>query len=147
MLSDPPPTSRDGPWKRLVGESFVPIPALEETQMAHHLTERLRACIKACRSCHDICIETISHCLMQGGTHASPEHMRTLMDCAQICETSADFMLRESELHPHVCAACAEVCERCAVSCESLGGAEMKRCAEECRRCANQCRAMSQAVS
>jgi hypothetical protein len=82
-----------------------------------------------------------------GGKHAAADHIRTLMDCAQICETSADFMVRGSDLHAHTCAACAAVCEACAVSCERLGGAEMKRCAEECRRCADSCRAMSQALS
>ena len=112
-----------------------------------HQNQDMRNCIEACQSCHEVCLETIEHCLTMGGKHAAPEHIRTLMDCAQICETSADFMLRGSDLHAHTCAACAAVCEACAVSCEQLGGAEMKRCAEECRRCADSCRAMSQALS
>ena len=112
-----------------------------------HQNQDLQRCIEACQACHEICLEMITHCLSQGGKHASPDHIRTLIDCAQICETSADFMIRDSALHPHICRACAEVCERCAVSCEQLGGAEMKRCAEECRRCADECRKMSQALS
>ena len=115
--------------------------------MAQHQTAEMRACIDACQSCHDICIETLQHCLTTGGKHAAPDHIRTLMDCVRICETSADFMLRGSPLHVHTCAACAAVCEACAASCDQLGGAEMKRCAEECRRCADSCRAMSQALS
>jgi hypothetical protein len=107
----------------------------------------MQSCIDACQACHEVCIETIQHCLKMGGKHASPEHIRTLMDCVQICETSADFMLRQSELHAHTCAACAAVCDRCAASCDALGGAEMKNCAEACRRCADECRRMAQAVS
>ena len=29
--------------------------------------------------------------------------VRLLLDCAEICRTSADFMIRGSELHPHIC--------------------------------------------
>jgi hypothetical protein len=112
-----------------------------------HQNASMQQCLETCQSCHNVCIETIEHCLAKGGKHADPEHIRTLTDCAQICETSADFMLRGSQLHTHTCAACAAVCERCAVSCEQLGGAEMKACAEECRRCADSCRAMSEAMS
>jgi hypothetical protein len=115
--------------------------------MAHREDPDMRKCIEACQSCHEICLETVEHCLTQGGKHAAPDHIRTLMDCAQICETSADFMIRGSDLHSHTCHACAAICEQCAVSCEQLPGPEMKACAEECRRCADECRAMSQAIS
>jgi hypothetical protein len=113
-------------------------------EMATHQNQDMRSCIDACQSCHEVCIETIAHCLQMGGKHAEPAHIRLLMDCAEICQTSANFMVRGSDLHQHTCAACAEVCERCAVSCEQLGGAEMKRCADECRKCADECRRMAQ---
>lgn len=112
-----------------------------------HQNEELQNCIEVCQACHNVCLETITYCLTTGGKHAAPEHIRTLIDCAQICDTSADFMLRGSALHPQICRVCAEVCERCAESCEQVGGLEMKRCADECRRCADECRAMSQALS
>jgi hypothetical protein len=108
-----------------------------------HINSEMRACIEACGSCHDVCIETLTHCLTMGGRHAEAGHIGTLLDCAQICETSADFMLRGSALHAEVCDACADVCDACAESCATLEGAEMKRCADECRRCAEQCRAMA----
>ena len=114
--------------------------------MTHHSGE-MQKCIDVCQSCHDTCLEMITHCLTEGGKHAAPEHIKTLIDCAQICETSADFMLRGSALHAHTCRACADVCDRCAASCEQIGGAEMKRCADECRRCAEECRRMAQALA
>ena len=103
----------------------------------------MRSCIDACQSCHEVCVETITHCLSMGGEHVEAEHMRTLADCAQICATSADFMLRGSSSHPDVCDVCADICDECAESCEALKGAEMKRCADQCRRCAESCREMA----
>ncbi len=113
--------------------------------MAHVNTE-MRACIDACQSCHAVCVETLNHCLTMGGKHTEKEHVTTMLDCAQICATSADFMLRGSSLHAATCLACAEVCEACADSCDALGGAEMKRCATECRACAEECRKMAAAA-
>jgi hypothetical protein len=110
-----------------------------------HISSDVRACIEACQSCHAVCIETLTHCLTMGGEHAEAQHIRTLLDCAQICATSADFMLRGSPMHGSVCDVCADVCNECAASCADLDGPEMQRCAEECRRCAEHCREMAKA--
>ena len=82
-----------------------------------------------------------------GDEHADPKHIRTLLDCAQACETSRDFMLRGSDLHSKTCGVCADACERCAESCERLGGEEMERCAEICRSCAESCHEMAGATA
>ena len=104
----------------------------------------MQQCIEECLSCHRVCLETVTYCLQQGGKHAEATHIQTLLDCAEICQTSANFMLRSSELHGRTCAACAEVCERCAESCEQMGEDEqMRACAEACRRCADSCRQMA----
>lgn len=108
-----------------------------------HVDTAMRTCIDACQACHAVCLETVQHCLDMGGKHAEAAHITTLLDCAQICATSADFMLRGSSSHAATCLACAEVCETCAESCDTLDGAEMKRCADECRRCAEECRTMA----
>ena len=80
--------------------------------------------------------------------HAEPAHIRLLSDCAEICQTSANFMLRGSELHSRTCGVCAEVCERCATECDRMGDdAQMKVCADMCRRCAESCRQMSTAMA
>jgi hypothetical protein len=70
----------------------------------HHLTPDMRQCIANCLDCHSLCVETAAHCLTMGGEHAGPKHQRLLHDCAQICQTSADFMLRTITRR---CAACA----------------------------------------
>jgi hypothetical protein len=118
--------------------------------MTHHLigdhaSEEMRRCIELCSDCHDACLETLSHCLGRGGEHAAPEHVRALLDCAQTCEASRDFMLRGSDLHGAMCGVCADACEHCAQSCEEIGAQDdvMRNCAELCRRCAESCRSMA----
>jgi hypothetical protein len=107
----------------------------------------MQSCIQICNECHRVCLETAQHCLQTGGAHARPDHIRTLLDCADICRTSADFMVRGSQHHAVTCRACAEICGVCADSCEQLGGADMERCAEVCRRCAESCARMAAAGS
>ena len=104
----------------------------------------MQQCIQECLNCHSICLATVAHCLEMGGTHASPQHIGLLLDCAEICQTSANFMLRGSALHTRTCGVCAEVCTRCAEECDRMGDdAQMRACAEQCRRCADSCRRMA----
>jgi hypothetical protein len=105
----------------------------------------LQPCIDACTDCSAICWQTAAHCLEKGGEHAQAQHIRLLLDCAAICRTSAEFMLRGSDLHDQTCAVCAEICDRCAESCEAMADRDqqMMACAEACRRCAEMCRRMA----
>lgn len=110
----------------------------------HDADSEMARCIDACHDCHWICLATVNHCLALGGRHAGREHVKTMLDCAEICATSAGFMSRGSEMHAAVCGVCAEICRRCAESCERMGDdAQMQRCAEACRRCAEMCAHMA----
>ncbi|MEX2304417.1 MAG: four-helix bundle copper-binding protein [Bryobacterales bacterium] len=113
--------------------------------MPHKIDNAMRECIRNCQECHAICTETVAHCLVKGGKHAGAEHIRLLLDCAEICATSADFMLRASPDHVRTCGVCAELCSQCAESCEQLGKGDqtMTQCAELCRRCAQSCEQMA----
>ena len=111
----------------------------------HAPSREMQECIDNCLNCHAICVQTAAHCLEMGGKHAAPEHIRLLQDCAQICATSADFMLRGSDLHRRTCGVCAEACRACAEDCERMAGNDelMRRCAEICRKCADSCERMA----
>lgn len=114
--------------------------------MTHHMhmTEEMKKCIQNCLDCYRACLETVMHCVTKGGKHAMPKHVRLLMECANICNTSANFMLVGSENHASVCEVCADICDQCAEECEEMADdAEMKACAEICRRCAESCRQMA----
>lgn len=116
-----------------------------ETERTVTQNTNTQECIDNCTECGRVCLETVIWCLQQGGDHAAPSHIRLLLDCAEICRTSADFMIRGSDFHAQTCGLCADICERCAESCGEMEGETMRRCAEVCRRCVESCRRMAEA--
>ena len=67
--------------------------AKQQTEVEHYFDD----CIANCTECHRVCLETMEYCLRMGGVgHAAPAHIRLFADCAQICQTNADFMMRLS---------------------------------------------------
>lgn len=116
----------------------------QAAQINQGISEQARRCIELCSDCHEMCVSAFAYCIGMEGQHAEEKHLRLLMDCAEICQTSADFMLRGSNFQYRVCGVCADICESCADSCESFrNDAEMKMCAELCQQCATICREMS----
>ena len=110
--------------------------------MPKHLSAEMQACIDACLKCHATCLGmAMNHCLETGGEHVAPPHFRLMMACAEICRTSAAFMLMGTDLHRKTCGLCAEICEQCARDCERLEG--MEDCVAACRKCAEECRRMA----
>jgi hypothetical protein len=108
----------------------------------HQMDPAMKACMDACHDCHVTCLNmAMNNCLEAGGRHAQPQHMKIMMDCAQICAVTIDFMARGSEHHQHICRECAEICRACATSCEALDG--MEECAAACNRCAEECEKMA----
>jgi hypothetical protein len=109
------------------------------------IPEAMQEGIAQCQECHSSCLALVNHCLELGGPHADPAHIGLLLDCAEICQTSANFMLRASERHQLTCRVCAEVCWACAEDCERMGAgdAPMLRCVDQCRRCAESCERMA----
>lgn len=110
--------------------------------MHHSQSPEMKACIDNCLACYRECLSTaMHHCLEIGGEHTTPHHFQLVMACAEICRTSAHFMLLGSEHHKHVCRECAEICTQCAEDCERIGG--MQECVDVCRRCAKSCEEMA----
>lgn len=107
-----------------------------------HTEQDMQACIEACNHCHQVCLQTaMNHCLEAGGKHVEADHFRIMMNCAEICQTSANFQLGSSPFHRCVCEVCAVVCEACAEDCENIGG--MDEYVKACRACADSCRKMA----
>jgi hypothetical protein len=104
----------------------------------------VRNCIDECVRCHEVCLSTVPYCLEQAGRHAEEAHITLLLDCAKICQTAVDFMLRGSDEQGRICAACAALCQRCAEDCDQFARDDvMHACAEVCRRGADSCEQMS----
>jgi hypothetical protein len=83
----------------------------------------------------------MNHCLITGGKHVETDHFRLILNCAEICQTSANFQLSGSAFHQHLCVLCAEICMACALSCEKIG--QMETCVEACQACAVSCQQMA----
>ena len=113
----------------------------------HSLSEPIQQCIQNCLDCHQVCLSTVTmYCLPQLGQHTEVDHICLLLDCAEICQTSANFMLHGSEFHTRTCEICAEICDRCATECEQFSNDDqMQTCAKACRHCASSCRQMAKA--
>jgi hypothetical protein len=109
-----------------------------------HGHDAMDECIEACLQCHVVCTMTAQYSLVQGGAYATVGHVGLLLDCAEICQTSANFMMRGSPYHAVTCGACAELCRACAEACRSAGDdEEMAHCAEVCDACAESCEQMA----
>jgi hypothetical protein len=104
----------------------------------------MEECIQDCLECHAMCLAGVGHSLDLDSALPQAEHIRLLLDCAEICQTSANFMLRGSDLHGLTCSVCAEVCDRCADACAVFTDDELLQdCADTCRTTAQSCRHMA----
>lgn len=118
---------------------------MHQSQVNPAISHEMAACIQNCLDCYSSCLATVPHCLTMGGEHASQSHITTLLECAELCQTSAHLMLVHSSHHYDVCGICAKACEGCAAECEGManGDQQMLACAETCRRCAKSCQQMA----
>lgn len=99
-------------------------------------------CTEQCLTCYQTCLkEAMQHCLAEGGAHVEQNHLRLMLNCAELCQVCANFMISGNPLHHHVCRACAAICKACADSCAAISG--METCADTCRRSSQSCEAMA----
>ena len=109
-----------------------------------HEHDAIQHCIEECLNCHAACTMTAQYVLGEGGEMADPGVVGVLLDCAEICQTSANFLLRGSPYHGSTCAACAEVCRACEEACRAFGDDEqLAHCADMCASCAESCEEMA----
>lgn len=109
-----------------------------------HEHDAMQECIEECLNCHAVCTMTAQHCLVKGGDHADVNVVGVLLDCAELCQVSANFMLRGSPFHAVTCAACAELCRACEEVCRAVSGDEqMDHCADVCASCGDACEQMA----
>lgn len=102
----------------------------------------LDQCIENCLDCYRQCELALTNSYKQELERES-DHLILLSSCAEICRTSAKFMLLESPFHGETCSVCSNVCLACADSCEELDDDSLKSCILACRKCAESCAEMS----
>lgn len=108
------------------------------------MTMTLDSCVDSCLASHRACLETARYCTEQGAAHVAAAHIALLLDCAELCQTTANSLLRKSPQHALLCDVCARMCEACAKDCAGFtGDVRMQACARTCRECAASCRDMA----
>jgi len=110
-------------------------------------SQMLQDCLSKCEECYRDCTRTVQYCLEKGGHHATAPHIKLLLDCAEICQTNANFLTRSSAMHQATCEACAKICDACAKECEAMSAndPQMKKCADSTLACAKSCKKMAAA--
>ena len=116
--------------------------AEEREQLA--IPPKVRRCIDATSECYTICAETIDYCLDGARAMTEPEHVRGLIDCCEVCQTTQNTLLRASDLGLMMAAVCLEACETLADSLRAIDGdQQLEACAEVCDRTAESCRQLA----
>jgi len=99
------------------------------------LSKQTRECITELMACHSICLSAaMTRQLEADHSHNRPQHLRLMLDCAEICVFTADALARKSQFHSPICALCADICETAAKDFQQLTG--FTDCAEACLRAA-----------
>lgn len=99
-------------------------------------------CAQACTACAHACLSEpdvaeLNHCI------------RSNLDCADVCETTARLLSRHSgndaDLTLAMLEACIRACRGCANECNQHAAhhAHCRRCAEACARCGEACEELS----
>src|SRR5258705_1414231 len=102
------------------------------------MPEERSRCSETSLSCNKTCLSTaMNHCLETGGKHVEPAHFRLMMACAEMCRTSAHFMLINTPHHKHTCKECAKFARSApAIASGSAAWTNAWRCAGPARSAA-----------
>ncbi|MBB5802599.1 putative membrane protein [Saccharothrix ecbatanensis] len=105
---------------------------------------KLAATIDALIECAEACTACADACLSESSVAELTKCVRTNLDCADVCGTTARVLSRhtgyDANISRTLLEACAMVCKSCGDECASHASMH-----EHCRVCAEACRACEQA--
>lgn len=101
----------------------------------------MATCLQACQHCHEVCRKAAFGISPAAAQELAADDVRLLLECAELCQLSANWQLAGSQYCRQICGVCAEVCRQCQDRCNDNEG--MQECAAACQRCAESCAAMS----
>lgn len=102
-----------------------------------------QSCVDACNRCAQLCQECFRLCLDERDMNAREHCMLDLIDCAEVCSTTACVMSRRSKHVKEFLNLCATMCDECATECSRFTTEHNRSCADACRQCAQECRNMA----
>jgi hypothetical protein len=87
------------------------------------------------------CVVECEHCAKACMGHPDMVKCAQMcLDCAEVCQTLATYMVRGSYFIFHLARACADICEACAQECEKYNLEHCQKCAKVCRQAAEEYR-------
>jgi hypothetical protein len=107
---------------------------------------RLAATIDALIACSEACTACADACLSESMVAELTKCIRTNMDCADICATTARVLSRhtgyDANISRTLLEACTMACKSCGDECARHADAHehCRICADACRACENACR-------
>ncbi|MFH9821463.1 four-helix bundle copper-binding protein [Streptomyces sp. NPDC017230] len=107
--------------------------------------EAMARCIEECIACAQACTACADACLSEDMVSELTKCIRTNMDCADICPTTAAVLSRhtgyDANITRAILQACATACKACGDECASHADMHehCRVCAEACRRCEQAC--------
>lgn len=102
--------------------------------------------LRTLHECAMMCERTAESLLHQPDTHMRRHQIKLLHDCASICELCAKYISRNSPVMKAMCEFCAYVCEVCGRECLRHHDHESQMCGQMCLSCARECRAMAMSM-
>jgi hypothetical protein len=98
------------------------------------MSKEVQQCIEAWKESQRCCVA------LERSGGVDSKTIQTAKDCAEICQTCSNFVMRGSYYATAIRKLCAEVCKACAGACDKASqGSIAKECAAACRQCAEAC--------
>ena len=98
----------------------------------------IEECIARCMRCYRTCLEILASSLEARGNPPRPAHLALLLECAEMCRSNAEMMIRHASACERECG-CMEICRPCALSCEEIADEASRRCVEASCTAARSC--------
>lgn len=93
-------------------------------------------CLLTCQKCHAACLQVAGNSLLSSDDPLFSPRVR-LLETADICCATAEFVRRNSQFAALMCALCVQLCQTSAKAFEDA--AELDECALFCLKCAGLC--------
>lgn len=98
-----------------------------------------------CLECFRACSEAMAHTIDLRRQHWEHEHYRILLDCIDVCKTTAGFLIRQSDYYKDICSVCALICKETTKCCQEFGNDPfMLKAGDIASKCAKSCLALTQ---
>ncbi len=92
---------------------------------------KVMMCAVDCSNARNICIETLNYCFARfredPRNFAQPLLIKSLQDCAELCEIATSFLLRRAALTGDILQACIKACDLCIEECRRRDGDKQMR--------------------